>query len=659
MTATVPQSARGKDIAVPAVYFDESIVDRFEAAPQPPGGPKRKVGKRLLVGAVVVPDGKALECVVRARAEEVLADPLMWSFRGTPPDGSDRRRTFASHHFHYTIDSDRIRDAGLAVMLAHEFRAHIFYSHLTDSTLQPVDVQKAMYFTLVRTLLQRYAGVRLSLTFENQQGMDPYYGQIVQHALNSLDRSTQKKPRQARATVAARKVGKPNGGVSTVDYCLAIANQGLQEAYQDADKPVGAFRLEKLAAVDAHIAHVADFDAARHRRRFDMLNSPGWARHISGANSHSRVNDRFVTSIGSDPTGHFSFVHDLPSLAAALGKTPHALAEVRRLAQDPSSYKVHRIKIRGKWRIVSEPSNPALDGTLRRLVDFLRPLTAVLHPSCVAYVPGRSSVDAAAPHAGREWIQKLDIRSFFPSTTRRIVAETFSWLGAADEVVELLADLTTFRDELTTGSRTSPMISNLVLTPFDRAINRESIKNQLVYTRYADDLIFSGDAQFSMCDQVTEQLAPLGYRINQSKTVTRRRGQPIKIAGLTVFESDAPRVPRRIKRRLRLEIFLLSKAAEAGLETLSLDEDDPEGDARERLARIQGLFRYSRSIEPQWCQRLLEQFPAARTLVDVSVPSPHRSQAVLGLVARIGNTRAPRLTGAFQLIGQPPVLDAV
>jgi hypothetical protein len=458
--------------------------------------------------------------------------------------------------------------------------------------------------------------------------------------------------------VTARKVGKPNGGVSTVDYCLAIANHGLHKAYDDAERPVEAFRLETLAAVDAHIAHVADFDTARHRRRFDMLNSPSWARHISGANSHSRVNDRSVTPIGSDPTGHFAYVDDAWSLASALGKTPEALAEARRLAQDPAAYKIHRLRIRGKWRHLTEPSDPRLDGTLRRLLDFLHPLNAVLHPSCVAYVPGRNSVDAATPHVGHEWIQKLDIKRFFPSTTTRVVSETFQWLGATSEVAELLSELTTFRNELTTGARTSPTISNLILTRIDYAIASEANQNGITYTRYADDLVFSGATRFDMSDHVAEQLASLGYQINQRKSVTRRRGQPIKIAGLTAFEPDAPRVPKRTKRRLRLELFLLSKAVEVGIETLSLDEDDPEGDAQDRVAKIQGLFRYCRSIEPEWCQRLVDRFPTVQVLLSTPTENSQRGRAVPALVARIEGTDAPRLTSEFQPVGPAPVLDA-
>lgn len=642
---------------MPDVYFDESIVERFETDTGGGEAGVRRIGRRLLVGAVVVPDGHSLEQELHQRAGEVLADPLAWAVRGTAPGGANRRQVFAQDHFHFTVDSDRIRGAALEVMLAHEFRAHVFYSHLTDPNLRLVDVQTAMYFTLVRTLLQRYAGEHLALTFENEQRMNTQYARIVLHALNSLDRDAPKKPRQARATVAARRVGKPNGGVSTVDYCLGVVNHGLQEAYQDSRTPVQAFRLETLGAVDAHIAHVAYFDSARHRRRFDIVNSPGWARHIAGANSHSGVTEGLVTSIGGDPTGPFDFVRDVRSLAAALGKTPDALSEARRLAQDRAAYEFHRIKVRGKWRQLTQPTAPELDGALRRLLDFMNPLNSRLHPGCSAYVPGRSCVHAAAPHAGHEWIQKLDIKSFFRSTTRRAVMDVFMWLGATVEVAEAIADLTTFRNQLTTGARTSPLVSNLILTRFDQAVASEASRQHLTYTRYADDMIFSGDARFDMSDEVTTALAPLGYRINQEKTVIRRRGQPLKIAGLTVFELDAPRLPKPVKRKLRLELFLVNKAMNDGFEGLSLDAEDPAGDAEERLARILGLYRYARSIEPDWAERLLSKLPAARDLINTPASDTVRRQSVSNLVMRIAATNAPSLTATLLQIGPPAPLD--
>lgn len=610
------------------------------------------------MGAIVVNDGQALETELNTKAAATLADQSMWSFR--PPGQGDRRKRFSKEGFHYTRDSEAIRNAAISVMRAHDFRAHIIYSHLTDPQLPRTSLMKAMYFTLVRTLLQRYAGEHLELSFENEPSMNTHYGPITKHAMNSLDRAGARKHRQPRAAVSARLVYKPNGGVATVDYCLAIANHGLQAALLDSEQPIERFRLESLAAIDAHIAHVADFDAARHRRRFDMLSAPSWARHIAGANSHSSVNDPFVTAIRSDPTGLFAYVQDRASLAAALGKTPEALSEAVRLADDKDSYRVFRVKIRGKTRQLASPrKNGALDGMLRRVADFLRPLNDTLHASCTAYVPGRGCRDAAAPHAGHLWVQKLDIKSFFRNTTTERVSVALRNHGANSDVAGTLAAITTFRNELTTGARTSPLISNLILTGFDAVMAEAAETHDLVYTRYADDLFFSGSAPFDMTTVVVRELAPLGYRVNAAKTVLRRRGQPLRVAGLTVFEGEGgPRLPKRIKRRLRLEVFLVSKALETDLQSLSQDEDDPEGDAERRLAQIRGLYRYCRSIEPEWCGRLVSQFPGAQQVLQGPRSASERSRATAGLILRIDQTWTPALTTDFQSIGQAPPVDS-
>lgn len=650
---------------MPDVYFDESMVTRFGAASGAGGAQRVPIGSRLFVGAVVVPDGAALELELDEKASIIFADPIMWSFRGgvdgakTGTGTTNRRASFGSNHFHFADDSDRIRSAALEVMLAHDFRVHVFYSHLTVPDLGRVDVQKAMYFTLVRILLQRYSGTQLTLTFEKEQQMNSSYGAIVKHALDSLDCTAPRKERHARANaVFARSVAKPNGGVATIDYCLGIVNHGLQGAYNDAENPIQAYRLETLAALDPHIAHLADFDTARHRRRFDMLKSPGWARYITGVNSHSIDSYPIVTSIRSDPTGLFEFVKDAASLASALGKTAAALAAACQRAQEPDSYRQYRIKIRGKWRELAQPTDPALDGVLRRLVDFLHPFNSILHPSCVAYVPGRGCFDAAAPHAGHEWIQKLDIKSFFPSTSRELVIQTFMRLGATLPVAEILGTLTTFRNELTTGARTSPQISNLILGEFDKALADEADRQHLTYTRYADDLVFSGGEKFDMSADVTRHLVPLGYSLNLEKTALRRRGQPVKIAGLTVFESDAPRLPKRLKRRLRLELFLLNKAIDRKeVETRFDDDSTSEGFSAERAAKTQGLFRFARSIQPQWSQSLLDQFPAAKALIQPAASAPRKSQSVELLVQRIGKTNVPTLTDEMSQIGLPAVLD--
>ena len=637
------------------VYFDESLVDRWAEPENAAQGKRSKAGRRLFVGAVVVSDGRALEMALAQGAHELLADSLTWELRGTRPGGKDRRSLFAKEGFHFTNDNPNIRNSGLAIMLAREFRAHVIYSHLRLPGLNQADMQTAMYFTLVKNLLQRYSGSHLELVFENESTMDSRYGQIVKHAIDTLDRANNHKRRQPRASVEARISRKPNGGLSTVDYCLGAANLGLQARYADGRE--GAPRdteREVVARLDRHLAHVADFDLAIHRQRFDMLGTPSWARHISGANSHSGVVRPFSTLIASGPTGPFSYIGDEKALAVALGVTEETLQVARQLATYPSSYRFPCARIRGKWRHFTVPTDELLIGLQRRIQEFLQPVNEALHPACIGYVPGRRPAEAAAPHAGRKWIQKLDISNFFPSTTPLRVQEALERIGAQPNVASALADLTTHAGSLPTGARTSPLLSNLCLADFDFVIADVAEGAGLAYTRYADDLIFSGDGEpFDMTTSVGSALAPMGYRLNARKTVTRRRGQPVKVAGFTVFELDGPRLPRRIKQRLRLEVFNLEKA----LEVADFEDMDDEFELETRVARARGLVRYCRSIEPTTTDRILAGHPRAQPVLDLRVDVDGRTARVSHLVGQIAAETAPRLTEVSQPIGQLPPID--
>lgn len=103
---------------MPDVYFDESMVKRFGVAPGAKGAQRTQIGRRLFVGAVVVPDGAVLERELGEKASIILANPIMWSFRGAGPGGVDRGASFDRNHFHFADDSERIRSAALEVMFA-------------------------------------------------------------------------------------------------------------------------------------------------------------------------------------------------------------------------------------------------------------------------------------------------------------------------------------------------------------------------------------------------------------------------------------------------------------------------------------------------------------------------------------------------------------
>lgn len=116
--------------------------------------------------------------------------------------------------------------------------------------------------------------------------------------------------------------------------------------------------------------------------------------------------------------------------------------------------------------------------------------------ACHAFVKGKSLVTNASKHcnnADKGWLLRLDIKDFFESITFNHVKKIFRDLGYSKGASEALSQITTVQGKLCQGFSTSPMIANLVLKDFDEKITSNFKKEGIIYTRYADDLFFSGN----------------------------------------------------------------------------------------------------------------------------------------------------------------------
>ena len=91
-------------------------------------------------------------------------------------------------------------------------------------------------------------------------------------------------------------------------------------------------------------------------------------------------------------------------------------------------------------------------------------------------------------------ILKLDIRQFFDHVTYALVKnKVFTEDRFSDANRILLSILCTYDEALPQGAPTSPMISNILLKDFDEMIGEWCREKKIVYTRYCDDMTFSGD----------------------------------------------------------------------------------------------------------------------------------------------------------------------
>lgn len=174
------------------------------------------------------------------------------------------------------------------------------------------------------------------------------------------------------------------------------------------------------------------------------------------------------------------------------------------------------------------------------------------------FVGRRSIVSNASMHLAKPFVLKADIRNFFESITSEQVKTAFMRLGCNDHVAEIFTELCTTNGFLPQGAATSPILSNLVCEDMDRELNALGNKCGATYSRYADDITFSGEA-FPAKSEVEHILNQNGFQMHPDKYYLAKRGRAQYVTGLSVFDNVRPHVAKRMKRRLRLELYYIEK----------------------------------------------------------------------------------------------------
>ena len=238
-----------------------------------------------------------------------------------------------------------------------------------------------------------------------------------------------------------------------------------------------------------------------------------------------------------------------------------------------------RPKPSGPARLIEAPK-PRLKALQRRVLDGI--LAAIPpHEAAHGFLPGRSIRTFAAPHVGRDVVVKLDLRDFFPSVTSARVVAMFLTAGYPEPVARTLAGLCTNRvprpvwladgspaqgpgvwrarrlyqtPHLPQGAPTSPALANLAAYRLDLRLAALATSAGAAYTRYADDLVFSGEAPFARAAErfvvsVAATALEEGFEVNPRKTRVMRRGVRQRAAGVVV--NDRPNVPRDDFDRLK------------------------------------------------------------------------------------------------------------
>lgn len=282
----------------------------------------------------------------------------------------------------------------------------------------------------------------------------------------------------------------------------------------------------------------------------------------------------------------------------------------------------------GRVRVIESPK-PCLKSIQRQLLSELVNRIPT-HDAAHGFRAGRSILSFAKPHLGRHTVLKMDLQDFFPSITMARVRDVFRVAGYPEEVANLLAGLCTNRTpadiwsdstcsvnrneraaqfryavpHLPQGAPTSPALANLVAFRLDSRLHRLSKVIGADFTRYADDLVFSGDEAFQRnAKRVSSLIAKIareeGFDMNHHKTRIMNRSGQQRIAGLVV--NERPNLSRREFDRLKA---ILTNCRRFGPSTQN------RAGVTDFRRHLEGRVAFAESINPEKGQKLRRLFDA-------------------------------------------------
>jgi RNA-directed DNA polymerase len=265
------------------------------------------------------------------------------------------------------------------------------------------------------------------------------------------------------------------------------------------------------------------------------------------------------------------------ALSVSLGQLCH-LSQHRHRETAPHYVAFAIPKRSGGERLIFAPKRrlKAVLRSLDRLLVSRLPRSAHAH----GFIRGRSVATNAAPHVGRAVVLHFDIKDCFPTIHFGRVRGLLIALGYSYPVAATLAVLMTEAPRqpvaaegkiyhVPTGPRvcvqgapTSPGLCNAILLRLDRRLAGLADRHGFAYTRYADDLTFSGNEVAKVAKLmklVPEIVAAEGFAVNAGKTRVLRAGRRQTVTGVVV--NKVMGLSRHERRKLRAALHRQSMEA--------------------------------------------------------------------------------------------------
>jgi RNA-directed DNA polymerase len=265
-------------------------------------------------------------------------------------------------------------------------------------------------------------------------------------------------------------------------------------------------------------------------------------------------------------------------LACLFGFSSKFVGAMRR---NPTKYYRTFIIRKGKKKRVINAPKVALK-IIQKWLSFHLASQLTFDPAVYGFVSGKSAPQAAAVHSSAKWVYSLDIANFFPTTSRHSVSTALHGIGYSPHAAELISDLCCYLGNLSQGSPASPVLSNLVFSPCDELLRQIAEVTGSRYTRYADDIVFSGTGAppANIAELVRKVVTDAGWQVAEGKEHLAVLPHRLKVHGLLVH-GEEPRLTKGYRNRIRAFSHLLKH-----------EKVSPED-----VPRLTGHLSYAKSVD--------------------------------------------------------------
>ncbi len=275
-----------------------------------------------------------------------------------------------------------------------------------------------------------------------------------------------------------------------------------------------------------------------------------------------------------------------------------------------------RQKKTGGYRDIAKPK-PHVKRVQRAIYDKLLALIPV-SDHAHGFKKGKSAITSAKVHPNQPMLVLMfDIKDFFPTILFERVRGLFCGLGYSGYISTLFAMLCTYCERkpvdikgktrfmalghriLPQGSPSSPAISNIICRCLDNRLSGLARKFGLIYTRYADDIIFSLRKEHGLnigrfSGMVKKILREEGFAINANKTTFMSAHTCQKMLGLVKNEQQIG-LPRKWAMNFRAAIYNAKESKENG----NLTEKTKE--------RLRGMAAWAKSVNERRYEKLIHE----------------------------------------------------